>query len=322
MSARIAALPASSRDALAFAAAVGTPSSLAASARASPRMRSTPAVAARVIEREDGMIRFTHPLLASVLYADLGESGGASTRVSRPSSTSRPPRPPPRARDGRARCRRRASARRGRRAGGRSRRAGAGGRARGAGDQADAAGRVTSAAAGRSAPRVPISPPESGRARERSRRSSWPRPRAAPFRAEALLLVAEFEHDDLAVPVLEEALREAASDRRCGPASRSASPGRNASGRASRRRSRTRASRSRWRTASATSLRFEALVQLGWLGRMVGDAEAPAYAARARDLAAAAGDARLLREANVLVLGTLDDSGERRRADAPVLERE
>ena len=32
-----------------------------------------------------------------------------------------------------------------------------------------------------------------------------------PLRAEALLLLAEFEHDDLAVPVLEEALRQAAS---------------------------------------------------------------------------------------------------------------
>ena len=32
-----------------------------------------PAVAAHVIEREDGTIRFTHPLLSSVLYRDLGE---------------------------------------------------------------------------------------------------------------------------------------------------------------------------------------------------------------------------------------------------------
>src|SRR2546429_546154 len=31
------------------------------------------AVAARVVERESGMIRFTHPLLSSVLYDDLGE---------------------------------------------------------------------------------------------------------------------------------------------------------------------------------------------------------------------------------------------------------
>ena len=42
---------------------------------------------------------------------------------------------------------------------------------------------------------------------------------------------------------------------------------------------------------------------------MVGDAEAPAYAARARDLATAVGDPRLVREANVLVSGMLVDSG-------------
>src|SRR5262249_10798615 len=32
-----------------------------------------PALAARVVERNDGTIRFTHPLLSSVLYRDLGE---------------------------------------------------------------------------------------------------------------------------------------------------------------------------------------------------------------------------------------------------------
>ena len=54
---------------------------------------------------------------------------------------------------------------------------------------------------------------------------------------------------------------------------------------------------------------------------MVGDVETPAYAERARELAAAAGDARLLRKANVLVSGMLSDSGslDGRRA---VLERE
>ena len=32
-----------------------------------------PAFAAHVIERENGTIRFTHPLLSSVLYLDLGD---------------------------------------------------------------------------------------------------------------------------------------------------------------------------------------------------------------------------------------------------------
>src|SRR5262249_18310936 len=42
--------------------------------RSSPRSRSsTPAAAAHAIEREDGTVRFTHPLLSSVLYQGLGE---------------------------------------------------------------------------------------------------------------------------------------------------------------------------------------------------------------------------------------------------------
>jgi DNA-binding CsgD family transcriptional regulator len=55
-------------------------------------------------------------------------------------------------------------------------------------------------------------------------------------------------------------------------------------------------------------LRFKALAQLSWLGGMVGDAQAPAYRARALDVATASGDARLLREANALVWRMLIDS--------------
>ena len=67
-------LPAATREALALASALGTPSeSVLLSGRVLRRTRSTPAVAAQVIERENGTIRFTHPLLSSVLYQDLGE---------------------------------------------------------------------------------------------------------------------------------------------------------------------------------------------------------------------------------------------------------
>ena len=69
------------------------------------------------------------------------------------------------------------------------------------------------------------------------------------------------------------------------------------------------------------ALRFEALVRLHGLGSMVGDAETPAYAARARDVATATGDARLVREANVLVSGMLADSGSI-GAERAVLEHE
>ncbi|MEP6978925.1 MAG: hypothetical protein ABI948_12810, partial [Thermoleophilia bacterium] len=70
--ARIVGLPASAREALALLAATGpTSESLLERAGVSPDALD-PAAAAHVIEREDGTIRFTHPLLSSVLYRDLG----------------------------------------------------------------------------------------------------------------------------------------------------------------------------------------------------------------------------------------------------------
>jgi DNA-binding CsgD family transcriptional regulator len=70
--ARIAGLTPSTREALALASALGTTSeSLLERAGVSPEALES-ATAAHVIEREDETIRFTHPLLASVLYRDLG----------------------------------------------------------------------------------------------------------------------------------------------------------------------------------------------------------------------------------------------------------
>ena len=103
-----------------------------------------------------------------------------------------------------------------------------------------------------------------------------------PLRAEALLLLAEFEHDDLAVPVLAEALREAASH----PALQARIHTRLAW--AERFRKGFAAALEDTRVALELAdrlddddLRFEALVQLHGLGGMVGDAETSAYAARA-----------------------------------------
>ncbi len=70
--ARFAGLPPSTREALALASALGTASeSLLERAGVAPAALE-PAVAAHVIERTEGTIRFTHPLLASVLYRELG----------------------------------------------------------------------------------------------------------------------------------------------------------------------------------------------------------------------------------------------------------
>ncbi len=66
--ARLADLPVSTREALELASALGTPSvSLLERAGIAPDALE-PAVGAQVIERENGSIRFTHPLLSSVLY--------------------------------------------------------------------------------------------------------------------------------------------------------------------------------------------------------------------------------------------------------------
>ena len=71
--ARIAGLPASTRQALALAAAIGTTSeSLLERAGVGADVLG-PGVEAHVIERRDGTVRFTHPLLSSVLYRDLGD---------------------------------------------------------------------------------------------------------------------------------------------------------------------------------------------------------------------------------------------------------
>src|SRR5919109_1012190 len=71
--ARLTALPATTREALALAAAFGAPSaSLLERAGVDPRALDA-AVAANVIEHKDGALRFSHPLLSSVLYADLAD---------------------------------------------------------------------------------------------------------------------------------------------------------------------------------------------------------------------------------------------------------
>ena len=71
--ARLSDLPEATREGLALASALGTaPESLLE--RAGVRASALdPAVEAQVVEREAGTIRFVHPLLASVLYGDLGE---------------------------------------------------------------------------------------------------------------------------------------------------------------------------------------------------------------------------------------------------------
>jgi DNA-binding CsgD family transcriptional regulator len=70
---RLTGLPPATREALGLAAALGTPSEdlLARAGVAAGAL--DPALAEHVVEREEGTIRFTHPLLSSALYKDLGD---------------------------------------------------------------------------------------------------------------------------------------------------------------------------------------------------------------------------------------------------------
>jgi DNA-binding CsgD family transcriptional regulator len=70
---RLTGLPPATRDALGLAAAIGTPSEKLLEQAGVPEGALDPALAAHVVERDDGTIRFTHPLLSSALYNDLGD---------------------------------------------------------------------------------------------------------------------------------------------------------------------------------------------------------------------------------------------------------
>jgi len=69
---RIAKLPPSTREALSFASAVGSPTERLLETAGVSADALEPALTAGMIERENGTIRFTHPLLSSVLYQALG----------------------------------------------------------------------------------------------------------------------------------------------------------------------------------------------------------------------------------------------------------
>jgi DNA-binding CsgD family transcriptional regulator len=308
--ARISALPAAVREALALAAAVGTASESLLKRAGVATDALDAAVAARVVERENGLIRFTHPLLLSVLYDDLGEerpavhariADAAEEPVLRARhlalSTDTP--------------------------------------------DADVALLLDDAAtlaSDRGAPALTAELAEQAlrltprdQADERRRRAlaaahahlaagEWTRARSittdllagtrGPLRAEALLVRAEFEHDDLAVPLLEEAVREAASH----PPLQALIHIRLAAAERFRKGfagalDGTRAALVLADRVDDDVLRFKALAQMSWLGGMVGDAEAPAYRERALDVATASGDTRMLREANALMWHQLVDYG-------------
>jgi DNA-binding CsgD family transcriptional regulator len=321
--ARIDALPAATRQALALVSAMGAPSESLLERAGVEAQVLGPAFAAKVIDCHNGTIRFTHPLLSSVLYQHLGEQRRAvhehvAGTVDDPLLRARHVALSTESPDA--------------------------GVAAVLGNAARlAADRGASAFAAELAEHaLRLTPPDHNddhreralaAARAQHTAGEWTRARAiandllveaesGPLRAEALLLLAEFEHDDLAVPVLTEALREAQADRHL----QARIHLRLAYAERFRKGFEGALASSRSALALAESLdddrlRIDAFAQLHMLCAMVGDGEAPAFARRARELASAAGDPRLVRRANILVSAMLFDSGDidERRA---VLEHE
>ena len=300
--ARVNALPTPTRQALAVVAALGAPSASLLERAGVAAEALEPAVVAHVIERDHDAIRFTHPLLSSVLYQALGDKRRSlHERLARMVD------------DPLVRARHLALA------------TGApDAYVAGVLDDAStlAAARGASAVAAELAEQaVRLTAPDSRD--ERHRRSlaaarahlaagEWTRARTiatellteterGAFRGAVLVLLAELEIDDLAVAALEDALREAVDS----PALQALIHVRLAMARRFRKGFEGALEDARTALALAdglgdSRLSLEALGVLVWLGRMVGDVEAQAYAARALELATAAGDADLLNEASVL----------------------
>jgi len=318
--ARISSLPGPTREALAFAAALGTtPESLLERAGVS-REALGPAVAAQVIERDNETIRFTHPLLSSILYRDLGGADRLEVhmRIARVVE------------DPLLRARHLALATSGPDAA----------VARQLDDAAAlAVDRGASAVAAELAEQALRLSPPNARA-ERQRRAltaarshhaagEWTRARTiaadllheaeiGSLRAEALMLLAELESVDRAVALLEEALEEAGSR----PALRSVIHCRLAWA-ARFRKGYVRAlehARVAFELADELDddvLRARAQTVQAILGWMVGDPEAPPLPSRPHDFATAIGGAQLVQEATLAVVNTLAPLS--RRAEARVL---
>jgi DNA-binding CsgD family transcriptional regulator len=321
--ARISGLPASTLEALALASAVGTPSEALLELAGVTPDALDPALAARVIERENGTIRFTHPLLSSVLYHDLGEErrsvhGRIAGVVEDPLLHARhlalsrdtPDADVAGVLDDAARL---------------------------------AADRGASAVAAELADQaLRLTPPD---ARDERRRRAlaaarahraageWTRARTiasdlldeteiGSLRAEGLVLLAELESTDRAVALLEEALREAASrpalqaDIHC----RLAWATRFRKGYV-RALGHARVALELAEDLDDDVLRERARVVQAILGWIVGDAEAPQLLARPHDFATAVGGEQLVQEATQAVVNTLAPSSRRDEARA-LLERE
>ena len=321
--AKISSLPGPTREALALASALGTTSESLLERAGVARDVLGPAVAAQVIERDNETIRFTHPLLSSILYRDLGADRlEVHARIARVVED-----PLLRARhlalatntpDAAVAC-----------------------------ELDEAAGlavdRGASAVAAELAEQaLRLTPPSAGAERHRRALAAarahhaageWTRARTiaadllreaeiGSLRAEALILLAELETVDHAVALLEEALEEAGSR----PALQSVIHCRLAWA--------TRFRKGYVRALEHARVAFELADELddhvlraraqtveAILGWMVGEADAPPLPSRPHDFATAIGGAQLVQEATLAVVNTFAPSSRRDEARA-LFERE
>jgi DNA-binding CsgD family transcriptional regulator len=312
--ARLTGLPATTREALALAAAFGAPSaSLLERADVDPRALD-PALAANVIEHEDGALRFSHPLLSSVLYADLADD---RQRVHRRIADT--------VDDPLVRARHLALAT-----------DGTDGEVAAVLDEAarTASERGAAALAAELAEHAKRLTPL-GERDERRRRAlaaarahhaagEWTRARTIASdllaetevrssRAEALLLLAELERDDRSVVLLEEALREAKSR----PALQAAIHCRLAWAKRLGGIAHARAALELADDVDDDALRGRARAVQAVLGWFAGENYTPeVLPAQARDFADAVGGEQLVREATQAIVNTLAPSSKRDEARA------
>jgi DNA-binding CsgD family transcriptional regulator len=322
---RLADLPAPTREALELASALGAPSEAILERAGIETEALEAAVGAQIIERENGTIRFTHPLLSSVLYQGLASGEERRSLHGRLAAIIDDPL---------VRARHLALAT----------------------DTTDAAvagglDEAATLAAGRGAAAVAaelgehalrLTPPEAhgdrhrralAAARAHRAAGEWTRARRivadllaqtqmGSRRAESLVLLAELESADRAVPLLEEALREAASR----PALQSVIHCRLAWATRFRKGyvgalEHARAALQLAEDLDDDVLREGAHAVQATLGWFVGEADAPQLAARAHAFATAVGGAQLVQEATLAVAYTLASSFSANEARA-LLERE
>ncbi len=321
--ARIEDLPAASREALALAAALGTaPEALLEHAGVAEEALDQ-AAAAQVIVREQGTVRFSHPLLASVLYADIGsgERQRVHARIARilddplvrarhlALSTDGPDETVASILDEAVQT------------------AGERGAAAVAAELAEHALRLTPPAEDGERARRALAT-----ARAEQAAGEWTRARAiaaglleegdgGPVRAEALMLLAGLGSVEEACDLLTEALEEARSrlDLEAAIQIQLAWSTRFREG-AAGALPHAYAALDLAEQLGDAALRVEALAMVAYLGLVAGDVAAPQVAARALDVATATGDPLLVRVASMAVADTLHH--ERRISVRELLERD